>query len=94
MSESIFKSANVNEKIKIIELLQSLVNSIENITEFSERELKSISILETDPFFEEYLKFFIDNKKHVKRKHAKELLESLKAIAESLKEKTEGVIRK
>lgn len=84
VNDSIFSKIENQNSIKIIDLLQQILNSINEITEFNERELKAISILETDPFFQEYLEFFIDNKKHVKRKHARELLESLKAIAEAI----------
>lgn len=96
VNDSIFSKIENQNSIKIVDLLQQILNSINEITEFNERELKAISILETDPFFQEYLEFFIDNKKHVKRKHARELLESLKAIAESLQsnENTGGWFRK
>ncbi len=86
VEDSVFKKIENQQNIKIVDLLQQILDSIKEITEFNERELKAISILETDPFFEEYLRFFILNKKHVKRKHAKELLEALRNISDSMKE--------
>lgn len=84
--QDIFKKIDENEKNEkqIIQLLTRILTDLEGITEFNERELKAISILETDPFFKEYLDFYILNKKHIKRKHSKEILEALKTVASSL----------
>lgn len=82
MSESIFKKVENTNAIRKIELIERLLDQIEQITEFSESELKAISILSSDMFLNEYLQLYMKTKKHVKRKHAKELLEALRAIAE------------
>lgn len=89
MAESIFKKTEMNNQIKIIELLDSLISKIDEITEFSESELMAISIIESDIYLSQYLKLYRENKKHVKRKHAAELLEALKAIANTLYEREE-----
>lgn len=75
-----------SENDKIYELLNRILDSLDKITEFNDRELKAISILETDPFFKEYLDFFIQNKKHIKRKHSKEILQALANIASTLRQ--------
>lgn len=84
--DEIFQTIEKNEtdKKQIIELLTRILSDLESITEFNDRELKAISILETDPYFKEYLDFFIQNKKHIKRKHSKEILEALRVIANGL----------
>lgn len=83
-NDSIFKKVEVNNQIKIIELLDSLLSKIDQITEFSESELKAISIIQNDQFLSQYLNEYRLIKKHVKRKHAKELLEALRSIANTL----------
>lgn len=69
---------------KIAESLNLLVGGIINITEFSDKELKAISILSTDRRLNNYLKVMLVNKKHIKRKHSVELLKALKTIAISI----------
>lgn len=83
-NDSIFKKVEVNNQIKIIELLDSLLSKIDQITEFSESELKAISIIQNDQFLSQYLNEYRLTKKHVKRKHSKELLEALRSIANTL----------
>lgn len=79
-----------SEDDKIYQLLNRILDSLDKITEFNDRELKAISILETDPFFKEYLDFFIQNKKHIKRKHSKEILRALANIASTLRQNSDS----
>jgi len=79
-----------SENDKIYQLLNRILDSLDKITEFNDRELKAISILETDPFFKEYLDFFIQNKKHIKRKHSKEILRALANIASTLRQNSDS----
>ena len=79
-----------SENDKIYQLLNRILDSLDKITEFNDRELKAISILETDPFFKEYLDFFIQNKKHIKRKHSKEILQALANIASTLRQNNDS----
>lgn len=89
-----FEPISNNEKIEQIKLIRDLLERIEEITEFSESELKAISILESDEYLSSLLSFYKINKKHVKRKHSSELLEALKAIAKSMQELVVGGINK
>ncbi len=60
--------------------LSKLVDMLSEITEFSQNELKALSILQTDKYFKEFLSFFVVNKKNLKRKHAEEILRALEEI--------------
>lgn len=62
---------------QFISLLKRLLEDIENITEYSPQELKDISILSTFPQMQPYIKTYTPNKKHIKRKHAQELITAL-----------------
>lgn len=67
-----------SEKEKAIaKALRDLTSYFKDITEFSERELKAISLLSTDKYLSEMVEQYILNKKHVKRKHSKEILKAL-----------------
>jgi len=72
-------------QIVIANSIEKIVKFFENITDFNSRELKAISILITNKYYANLLNFYIANKKHIKRKHAKEILEALKIISEPLK---------
>jgi argininosuccinate lyase len=69
---------------KIANTLDLLIKGILNITEFNEKELKAISILQTDYRMKKYLAGYLSNKKHIKRKHSDELIKALKTISESI----------
>lgn len=89
-----FEPISNDSKAKQIELLYLLTQKIDEITEFSESELKAISILESDKYLSDLLTFYKNNKKHVKRKHANELLEAFRAVAKTLEEKEQGWLKK
>lgn len=67
---------------EILEQLNLLNKQFENITEYSKRELKGISILSMNPFMKRFFTAdleknvdYIDNKKHLNRKYEKTLKE-------------------
>lgn len=64
--------------------LEDLIKMLSEITEFSSNELKSLSLLQTDKYFQPFSLFYLANKKHLKRKHAKEILEALENIAKCI----------
>lgn len=63
--------------------IDKLVDKFENITEYNSYELKSLSLLQTDKYLRKMLTFFIDNKKHLNRKYANEIIELAKTFSES-----------
>ena len=78
MPESMFRGLDqTNPKdvalSKALELLTQLFN---NITEFNKTELKSISLIQNDRYMKDMLTFFLQNKKHLKRKYSKEILKA------------------
>ena len=84
---SVFNPIQQKEKKTEIELAQSLntlTNLLKEITEFSSYELKSISLLQSDKYLKELLTFFIANKKHIKRKYSKEILDALDKISTAI----------
>lgn len=89
-----FKPVSDNEKIRIIDLIQDIIGKIDHITEYNENELMYISMLESDDYFAEMLSFYKENKKHVKRKHSKELLEALDKIAKTINQPTITEVKK
>ena len=64
--------------------LEKLIQMLSDITEFSQNELKALSLIESDRYFAHLLEYYSVNKKHLKRKHSKEILEALKEIAQSI----------
>lgn len=78
-----------NPKDKAIaEALNKLIGKFDIITEFNPYELKALSILQTDKYLTNMLKFFVVNKKHIKRKYANEILEAMeKCTRESQQDK-------
>lgn len=70
--------------VKIANTLDLLVKGILNITEFSQNELKAISIIQTDRRLASFLVKYLENKKHIKRKHSNELINALQTIARSI----------
>jgi hypothetical protein len=77
------KSGN-NLENSLADSLNKLVEMLEGITEYSANELKALSILQSDRYLAAMLQNFVLNKKHVKRKHAAEILQALKHIAETI----------
>ena len=76
---------------KLIDLMLLLTQEVSEITEFNKRELKAISILSINPFMRRFFTSndtknldYIDNKKHLKRKHSKELLKLVKYISNAI----------
>lgn len=66
-----------SEKEKALaKALSELTVYFKEITEFSTKELKAISLLQTDQFLAKLLEFYVINKKHVKRKYSKEILKA------------------
>lgn len=84
------KSSDIDSKIA--NSLEKLVNGILNITEFNQNELKAISVLLTDYRIREYLFPLLQNKKHIKRKHAVELQNSLKLISNAILNNNNGSV--
>lgn len=81
-----FITSNVgNQKdSRLLDIVEKLVDILGTITEFNTSELMAISVLQTDKYYTEILDFYIRNKKHIKRKHAKEILEALNKISLNL----------
>lgn len=76
-----------NPKDKALsEALKILTDKFEQITEFSTKELKALSIIQTDKYLEGLITFYVANKRHVKRKYASEIL---KAFEMCSREKTD-----
>lgn len=78
------KNDNTTQRdLILLNMLKDMINELKMITEFSDSELKAISLLETDKYLQDLLKYYILNKKHVKRKYSAELREVLAKIAET-----------
>lgn len=73
---------------KIASVLLDVVHEMFKITEFKERELTEISKLSENRYLKPRLKIRLQNKKHLKRKHAKELLDTIKDIASMISLRT------
>lgn len=71
-------------EIVLAQSLKKMVDLFEGITEFNNRQLLPISLLQTDKYFAELLKFYIQNKKHVKRKYAKEIIIIFEHISKTI----------
>lgn len=84
------KKASKNDNIdnKIASVLLDVVNQVFQITEFKERELTEISKLSENRYLRPRLQIRLRNKKHLKRKHAKELLDTIKDIASMISLRT------
>lgn len=78
MNEGIFRGIDqTNPKdIALSKALELLTHLFDNITEFSKTELKSISLIQNDKYMKDMLTFFLENKKHLKRKYSKEILKA------------------
>ena len=76
MSREIFRiGENQSAKeLAIAKALKGLTAKIDDITEFNTKELRAISILQTDKIYKKMFTFYLVNKKHLKRQFAKELL--------------------
>lgn len=68
----------------ILNLLTLIVKGLVSIKDLSKSQLMSISVLESDRYIHNYLKFLEENQKHVKRKHSHELSDALEKIASAL----------
>ena len=58
---------------------------LDNITEYSMRDLVPLSMLQKHKYISPYLEFLKTNKKHIKRKHAKEVLHAIEKISFMIK---------
>jgi len=82
-----------------MKFFNELLIRIDKITEFSPNELRMISLLSPLHYFKPFLSFYLDNKKHYKRKHASELLQLFKHFAESFnqitktEQNTNGIVK-
>lgn len=76
----------------IAKSLNKLIDSVNNITEFKLHTLKAISVLSTDKYFRKYLQVYVDNLKHIKRKHSSEVLTALKYLSNYIKSKENGIL--
>lgn len=90
----ITENGNNKKDEKILEIIQGLLEKIESITEFNDRELMSISMLQNDIYLSNLLNFYVNNKKHLGRKHSKELLTALAEIGKILNPDSNGVTLK
>ena len=61
--------------------LQFLVQELSKITEFSMRDLVPLSMLQKHKYIAPHLDYLILNKKHIKRKHSKEILQAIEKIS-------------
>lgn len=59
------------------------------ITEFSKTELLDLSLLLTDKYFRRLLKYYIENKKHIDRKYAKEIIDTVSLLRLGERQKEE-----
>jgi len=86
--ENKFKKGNKRKteiEGSLADSLQTLVQNLGKLTEFSKRELFIISLFQAeDKYLSKMLEFLVLNKKHIKRKHAKENLEGLKYISKAV----------
>jgi len=80
------KPATVESKTERVlgQSFEKLVEEFTKITEFKEKELKSISLLMTNKYFAKLLKFYVANKKHLKRRHAREILKLSEEVAKAI----------
>jgi len=79
------KTDDLDVKQALALALLEVISEIKTITEFrSNRQLKSISLLQTDEILKEMIQPYIENKKHYKRKYMKEMLSLAKDISKSL----------
>lgn len=84
--EAIFTGIDNTSKIENVlgETLKTLVEMLGNISEYTKGELLAYSIIETDKYLANLIKLVRANKKHIKRKHAPEIIEVTKAIAQAI----------
>lgn len=75
------KDNTTKRDILILDMIKELIAEVKGITEISESELKAISLIETDKYLKDLLEFYDLNKKHVKRKYSKEIIEIFKEVA-------------
>lgn len=68
------KDSNQEFELKI-GLVREVLEQVKQITEFNEQELKAISMIQNDRYLQELLVFYIANKKHIRRKFSKEILD-------------------
>lgn len=91
ISDLITKSKTENVlDVALAKGLETLTTGLVNITEFSNYDLKAISVLQEVKHFVPYLNFYIHNKKHIRRKHAKELLTGIKHFSRKVIENSEN----
>lgn len=74
---------NKTDKV-LADSLSKLVGMMDNLTEYSNRQILPLSLLQANKYYAKYLEFYIKNKKHVKRKFSKELLKVITAISETI----------
>lgn len=67
-------------KLALAKSLREITRELINIKEISRFELKAYAIMKQDKYFAESLDFWINNTKHIERKHSKELLQALESI--------------
>lgn len=87
MSEKVFEGFNQDSQLdkSIGAGIEKLADMIDDITEYSQRDLLALSMIMTDKIMYKLVKFYIANKKHYKRKFSKELLEAFKCLTENSK---------
>ena len=84
LEKSTEKSDNVLQET-IAGLLKDFMKEFVQITEFSKNEIKALSLIENDKHLSKMVKYYNENKKHVNRVHASELLTLIKNLVEALK---------
>jgi len=78
------KKVESQTELVLAQSLKEMVELFKGITEFNNRQLLPISLLQTDKYFAELLSFYIENKKHIKRKYAKEIIIIFEHIAKTI----------
>lgn len=89
---SIEKELNLNSESEldksVSKALKKLTSMLDNITEYSKNDIMALSMIQTDPILKEMTNFFILNKKHIKRKHSKEILSAYKHLTGKISEQS------
>lgn len=87
---SLFESVKENNDnttkrdVMILDIVKQLLEEVKGITEVNTNELKALSLIESDEFLKDLLVYYSKNKKHVKRKFSKEIIEVFQEMVKAL----------
>ena len=84
MSDDIFESVERKQDkmdVALASSLKILIGYVKEITEFNNSELKAISLIQTDKYLKKMLEYYVKNKKHLKRRHSKEIMKALENVS-------------